>query len=1128
MSFSLFSNLSSLGLSGALSTPVSSDAQGTQTPSERTFNTPKTHAFSDWIEKASGHRDSLNSPSTAADGSVSQGKSLPIVGRELPRSLDRTSDSLPSSAKDRQSQAFGSVSEGGQSFNGRSADVTGEIESQAQRFVRNPSHQSGQLIMPAQDKSMHVKAAEPSVSDVEVSNDASRVVVSDLTKAIHKAIHQAQGDAQMYKADSALSQAIRDNEWTSDLTRSPVENTTLPSADIRGPREGLTSTNTTPNQLISQSRENTSDVLITERSASFDREALLNVQNTPEEDTQVVSGVSSQVSADRAQVEVRPRQEADLPADQASIRLSAQAFLNDKGTHDGSVATPAERSNVFKDMKPEVTSSLIAGRWIEEGNAIIQNQGTPLIPKTNVELPMSDEVIKEASFVHVPNRVTSEGHLEAVEGENVRSVGTAELASAVSIESSEASPNPRLELSIPPQPHAPSVSPEVKSNDEAFIQVSDNVSKPVDNSVGEVKSLDIRGQVVSPEKNIESDLSLLGQAVFADASELKPMPTPNSQSLDFTESAHLSQVGSKRGLGQWDGESQPQGEGRGLVAEYANSNNSDTVRSIGMSESVMTRVDSQPIVADLIGVGTPDEGGVRSETVNLATAVSKATPSTGSLMPPVPSTEPPLPSNSQNSPVEAPVRAELQMGVPGQVTMPTYLQSSSDAISIRAEPFVELSNQRESRVNLLNVPAEAPPQLEARDLPNNNRYTMGQEEQVQLNREREVIQSLMSPKVDAQLSKVVSPFPGDVKIRQDGELTPLSESPEQTGFRDPSTNLELSARSASNQGLPDQPVLMSKEEFGVGPLGQTEGRMDQAVSAVSVKATDESVSYLTSAQNDMAMPYDTDLSKLDSTGLVADVPEASAAPMVFKDKEPMQKAGTQLDKGVRKDDTVVLREARRPVGAALEAERMIDSMRLRTDASDRRVEMELRESMLANASSTSISATKSDGASGFSSALNGAQTAVTSNPLAPSAMSESLRPAERLMNPAWAKGMGERAIMMVQQGPKVADIRLDPPELGSLRIRIHVHAGDQVNVSFSAPNAAVREVLEQHIPRLREMFAEQGLNLADSSVSDQSSQQQKDKEGGGLARGGKSIEQLNENNMVLAKPIKIGLVDYYA
>jgi len=139
---------------------------------------------------------------------------------------------------------------------------------------------------------------------------------------------------------------------------------------------------------------------------------------------------------------------------------------------------------------------------------------------------------------------------------------------------------------------------------------------------------------------------------------------------------------------------------------------------------------------------------------------------------------------------------------------------------------------------------------------------------------------------------------------------------------------------------------------------------------------------------------------------------------------------------------------------------------------------------------------------------------------------------QQLLSPKWGRAMGERAIMMAQHGPRVAQIQLDPPELGAMQIRIHMQGGDQVSVSFTSPNPMVREALEQQMPRLREMFADQGLNLQDSSVADQSSQQrsgQHDQAPQGHAGSGRyGGGDAGAGEGMTMQAVKVGLVDYYA
>ncbi|GIU43490.1 flagellar hook-length control protein FliK [Shewanella colwelliana] len=78
--------------------------------------------------------------------------------------------------------------------------------------------------------------------------------------------------------------------------------------------------------------------------------------------------------------------------------------------------------------------------------------------------------------------------------------------------------------------------------------------------------------------------------------------------------------------------------------------------------------------------------------------------------------------------------------------------------------------------------------------------------------------------------------------------------------------------------------------------------------------------------------------------------------------------------------------------------------------------------------------------------------------------------------------MRQQLVAMVSQGVQHAEIRLDPPELGQMMVRIQVQ-GDQTQVQFHVMQNQTKDIVEQALPRLREMLAEQGMQLTDSNVS---------------------------------------------
>lgn len=133
-----------------------------------------------------------------------------------------------------------------------------------------------------------------------------------------------------------------------------------------------------------------------------------------------------------------------------------------------------------------------------------------------------------------------------------------------------------------------------------------------------------------------------------------------------------------------------------------------------------------------------------------------------------------------------------------------------------------------------------------------------------------------------------------------------------------------------------------------------------------------------------------------------------------------------------------------------------------------------------------------------------------------------------LGQPQWGQAVGERVLWLAAQNISSAEIRLDPPELGPMQVRVSVNQ-DQVNVSFTSPHPAVREVLDQQLNRLREMFSEQGLNLVDVDVSDKSfAQQDQEKDESNKTASSSQLE--DEDLAPLASSIIVSnrLVDHYA
>lgn len=122
-----------------------------------------------------------------------------------------------------------------------------------------------------------------------------------------------------------------------------------------------------------------------------------------------------------------------------------------------------------------------------------------------------------------------------------------------------------------------------------------------------------------------------------------------------------------------------------------------------------------------------------------------------------------------------------------------------------------------------------------------------------------------------------------------------------------------------------------------------------------------------------------------------------------------------------------------------------------------------------------------------------------------------------LQSKAWNNVLSSRVIWMAREGIQQAALKLNPANLGPVEVRLNMH-NEQANITFIAHNAATRDALEQALPKLRESFLENGIELTDAEVSDPSSQQTQDdgEQGGDNIDSGESnatvIDNTNENN----------------
>ena len=116
----------------------------------------------------------------------------------------------------------------------------------------------------------------------------------------------------------------------------------------------------------------------------------------------------------------------------------------------------------------------------------------------------------------------------------------------------------------------------------------------------------------------------------------------------------------------------------------------------------------------------------------------------------------------------------------------------------------------------------------------------------------------------------------------------------------------------------------------------------------------------------------------------------------------------------------------------------------------------------------------------------------------PQSGAAALRPAASvimqspLTAPQWQSEFNDKVMSMsrvaLQGQNQVAEIRLNPAHMGPIEVRVMMK-DEQASILFSAQNGVVRDAIEASLPRLREMFNNSGLMLADANVSEQSPQE---------------------------------------
>ncbi len=119
---------------------------------------------------------------------------------------------------------------------------------------------------------------------------------------------------------------------------------------------------------------------------------------------------------------------------------------------------------------------------------------------------------------------------------------------------------------------------------------------------------------------------------------------------------------------------------------------------------------------------------------------------------------------------------------------------------------------------------------------------------------------------------------------------------------------------------------------------------------------------------------------------------------------------------------------------------------------------------------------------------------------------------------------------MMNFNQREMEIRLDPPELGAMQIRVRTEA-EQAQINFVVQNQQAKELLEQSMSKLKDLLEEQGLSLGDTSVEG-GEQGETDAQSEQQASGRDAEQSQNELDepaaTVVNKRATDSQIDYYA
>jgi flagellar hook-length control protein FliK len=134
-------------------------------------------------------------------------------------------------------------------------------------------------------------------------------------------------------------------------------------------------------------------------------------------------------------------------------------------------------------------------------------------------------------------------------------------------------------------------------------------------------------------------------------------------------------------------------------------------------------------------------------------------------------------------------------------------------------------------------------------------------------------------------------------------------------------------------------------------------------------------------------------------------------------------------------------------------------------------------------------------------------------------------------NKEWSENFSRNIALMTMSRNNLAEIRMDPPDLGAIQVKIS-HTGTETNLQFQVSHNDTRQAIEASIQRLKESMAEQGFTNVNVDIQHgEQSENKQQQQNASLAKSNSSDldENLQQQTSILQlQNLSSSGVDFFA